>query len=159
VAPLALGDITLSENDRTQAKKLADALSMPVLARLWQMLLKGVNEVKIAPSPLSALEMLLVRIAYSAQIPTPSEIIRNMASSDSKSAQILTAQKKTPEPQVTQQIASFEQAVALFAQHKEMLLHSKLCNDVWLASFEEGKIELKLSPALPRDFTTKITGL
>ncbi|MEQ1705724.1 MAG: DNA polymerase III subunit gamma/tau, partial [Rickettsiales bacterium] len=79
VAPLALSDISLSEHDRASAKKLADALSMPVLTRLWQMLLKGISEVKIAPSPLSALEMLLVRIAYSAQLPTPIEIIRSIS--------------------------------------------------------------------------------
>jgi len=157
VAPLALSDISLSESDRTEAKKLADALSMPILTRLWQMLLKGVSEVKIAPSPLSALEMLLVRIAYSAQIPTPAEIIRNIPDSDTAQLQPqVNTEKKTPESGLKQVINSFEQAVALFAENREMLLHTQLRSDVWLSSFEEGKIELKLSAELGRDFTAKI---
>ena len=64
--------------------------------------------------------------------------------------------KKTPEPALRQVISSFEQAVALFAENREMLLHTQLCNDVWLSSFEEGKVELKLSAGLGRDFTAKI---
>jgi DNA polymerase-3 subunit gamma/tau len=158
VAPLALLDISLSESDRAEAKKLADALSMPVLTRLWQMLLKGVSEVKLAPTPLSALEMLLVRIAYSAQLPTPVEVIRNMGSAAGETVltQPANTEKKTPVPALRQVISSFEQAVALFAENREMLLHTQLRNDVWLSSFEEGKIELKLAPDLARDFTAKI---
>ena len=98
VAPLALSDVSLSEHDRASAKKLADALSMPVLTRLWQMLLKGISEVKIAPSPLSALEMLLVRIAYSAQLPTPIEVIRSISENQiAQPTQAVSTEKKTPE--------------------------------------------------------------
>lgn len=154
VAPSAVLDISLSEHDRMAAKKLADALSMPILTRLWQMLLKGISEVKIAPSPLSALEMLLVRVAYSAQLPTPAEIIRNIA--DAPAQPILPTEKKTPELAVSQKIENFEQAVSLFNHNREMLLYTQLKSDVWLVSFEAGKIELKISPDLPRDFTTKI---
>lgn len=170
VAPAAVLDISLSEHDRMAAKKMADALSMPILTRLWQMLLKGISEVKIAPSPLSALEMLLVRIAYSAQLPTPAEIIRNIA--DTPAQPTLPTEKKTPELVLSSpspsggglgrgQVATdFEQAVSLFNQHREMLLYTQLKSDVWLVSFENnnlcGKIELKISPDLPRDFTAKI---
>lgn len=77
VAPAALNDVALSENDRNQAKKFASELSMPVLTRLWQMLLKGIGEVRMAPQPLAALEMLVVRVAYAAQLPTPAEAIKN----------------------------------------------------------------------------------
>jgi len=171
VAPLALSDISLSEHDRASAKKLADALSMPVLTRLWQMLLKGISEVKIAPSPLSALEMLLVRIAYSAQLPTPIEIIRSISDNQAtQPAQAMSTEKKTPElaeqrPEVRDQrseeiISSFAQAVELFNKNREILLYTQLKTDVWLVSFESnesgGKIELKISPSLSRDFTAKI---
>ncbi|MBY0408183.1 MAG: DNA polymerase III subunit gamma/tau [Rickettsiales bacterium] len=76
VSPAALEDVSLSESDRTQAKTFAEKLTMPVLTRLWQMLLKGITEVKLAPQPLSALEMLAVRVAYAAQLPTPAEAIK-----------------------------------------------------------------------------------
>ncbi|MDE3061315.1 MAG: DNA polymerase III subunit gamma/tau, partial [Pseudomonadota bacterium] len=76
VTPAALADVSLSEHDRAAAKAMADKLAMPVLTRLWQMWLKGIGEVRMAPMPLAALEMLLVRIAYAAELPTPAEVIR-----------------------------------------------------------------------------------
>jgi DNA polymerase-3 subunit gamma/tau len=66
----------LVEGDRARGLPLAAKLSMPVLARSWQMLLKGLGEVQIAPSPLQAAEMVLVRLAYVADLPPPGEIIR-----------------------------------------------------------------------------------
>ena len=155
VAPLALSDISLSQQDREAAKKLADALSMPILTRLWQMLLKGVSEVKIAPSPLSALEMLLVRVAYSAQLPTPVEIIKNL-DTEKKTPELVVQRVEERVQRSEEIVSSFEQAVELFNKNREMLLYTKLRNDVWLSSFSSGKIELKISPDLPRDFPNKI---
>ena len=51
---------------------------MRVLSRTWQMLLKGIAEVKDAGRPLAAAEMVLVRIAYAADLPTPDEVIRSL---------------------------------------------------------------------------------
>ncbi|MGC2522469.1 MAG: DNA polymerase III subunit gamma/tau, partial [Stellaceae bacterium] len=59
----------IAEGDRERARPLADKLSMPVLARAWQMLLKGLGEVQEAPSPIQAAEMVLVRLAYVADLP------------------------------------------------------------------------------------------
>lgn len=173
VAPLALSDVSLSEHDRASAKKLADSLSMPVLTRLWQMLLKGISEVKIAPSPLSALEMLLVRIAYSAQLPTPIEVIRSISENQTTQPMpvAMATEKKTPElayvPSPSgetlgrgQVVTDFEQAVELFNKNREILLYTQLKTDVWLAAFESnesgGKIELKIAPHLSRDFTARV---
>src|SRR5260370_9369427 len=66
----------LVEGDRARGLPLAAKLSMPALARSWQMLLKGLGEVQIAPSPLQAAEMVLVRLAYAADLPPPGEIVR-----------------------------------------------------------------------------------
>ena len=49
---------------------------MPALARVWQMLLKGLGEVQAAPSPIQAAEMVLVRLAYVADLPAPAELVR-----------------------------------------------------------------------------------
>jgi DNA polymerase III subunit gamma/tau len=49
-----------------------------VLARTWQMLLKGLEEVQVAPSPIQAAEMVLVRLAYVADLPAPAELIRSI---------------------------------------------------------------------------------
>ena len=64
--------------ERTRGRAFAEKLSMRVLARTWQMLLKGIEEVAAAGRPLAAAEMVLVRIAYAADLPTPDEVIRSL---------------------------------------------------------------------------------
>lgn len=64
------------ENERTKGKALSATLRMPVLTRAWQLLLKGLGEVNIAPSPLAAAEMVLVRLAYAAELPTPGDAVK-----------------------------------------------------------------------------------
>jgi DNA polymerase-3 subunit gamma/tau len=76
IVPAVADDISLGETERTRGRALAAALSMRVLSRTWQMLLKGTAEVQEAGRPLAAAEMLLVRIAYVADLPTPDEAIR-----------------------------------------------------------------------------------
>ena len=76
VVPAVADDISLGEAERTRGRAMATALSMRVLSRTWQMLLKGIAEVQAAGRPLAAAEMVLVRIAYVADLPTPDEAIR-----------------------------------------------------------------------------------
>ncbi len=78
VAPEAGKDPSLSEIERQRAEALAHGLSMPVLARTWQMLLKGLGEVRSAPSALAAAEMILIRLAYSTDLPTPLDAVRQV---------------------------------------------------------------------------------
>jgi DNA polymerase-3 subunit gamma/tau len=74
--PALAEDVSLTEAERTRGRAFAAKLSMRVLARTWQMLLKGLEEVAAAGRPLAAAEMILVRIAYAADLPTPDEAIR-----------------------------------------------------------------------------------
>jgi DNA polymerase-3 subunit gamma/tau len=62
------------------------SLSMRVLSRTWQMLFKGLQEVQSAPKPLAAAEMVLVRIAYAADLPTPDEAVRSLQNGAAPSA-------------------------------------------------------------------------
>ena len=73
--PTALGEL-LSETERRRATAMAERLSLPVLARAWQMLLKGLDEAGRAPQPVAAVEMLLIRMAFTSDLPTPEEILR-----------------------------------------------------------------------------------
>ena len=68
----------LSSSERARAKSLADRLSMAALARAWQMLLKGLDEVGRAPRGIVAAEMLLIRMCYAADLPPPEEMIRRL---------------------------------------------------------------------------------
>lgn len=78
VVPNVGRDPSISEAERTRGQELAAALSMRVLSLTWQMLLKGIAEVQSAPKPLPAAEMVLVRIAYTADLPAPDEVIRSL---------------------------------------------------------------------------------
>ena len=78
VVPALADDVSLAETERTRGRAFAAKLSMRVLARTWQMLLKGIEEVAAAGRPLAAAEMILVRIAYAADLPTPDEVIRSL---------------------------------------------------------------------------------
>ena len=77
-AGAASADPTASEAERARATDLAARLSMPALARAWQMLLKGHEEVRASPRPLAAADMVLVRLAYASDLPPPSELARRL---------------------------------------------------------------------------------
>ncbi len=69
----------LSEAERTRGAALADRLSVPVLARAWQMLLKGVAEVETAPDRRAAAEMVLIRLCHVAELPPPGDLVRRLS--------------------------------------------------------------------------------
>ena len=64
------------EAERVRGREMAAKLSMAALTRAWQMLLKGLDEVRMAPTPLLAAEMIVVRLAYAAELPTPAEAVK-----------------------------------------------------------------------------------
>ncbi|MGJ4946021.1 DNA polymerase III subunit gamma/tau [Bradyrhizobium sp. HKCCYLS1011] len=76
VVPATADNVAFSETERLRARDFATKLSMRVLSRMWQMLLKGIAETQSATRPAAAAEMVLVRIAYAADLPTPDEAIR-----------------------------------------------------------------------------------
>jgi DNA polymerase III subunit gamma/tau len=76
LAPSAAEDPTIPEAERVRGGTLATHLSLPVLARAWQMLLKGLAETQTAPHPGQSAEMVLIRLAYAADLPTPADLVR-----------------------------------------------------------------------------------
>ena len=69
-----------SATDAKRAAGLAGRLQMGALSRTWQMLLKGAGEVQLAPQPMTALDMLIVRLCYAAELPTPADLIERLES-------------------------------------------------------------------------------
>ncbi|MDX2309603.1 MAG: DNA polymerase III subunit gamma/tau [Hyphomicrobium sp.] len=86
----------LSAEERRRAQSLAGEVSLALLARLWQMLLKGLDEAGKAPDGYAAAEMVLIRIAYMADLPPPEEIIKAIGRSDRRNGGA-GAQEKRPE--------------------------------------------------------------
>ncbi|QFR34329.1 DNA polymerase III subunit gamma/tau [Ancylobacter sp. TS-1] len=78
ILPETADDPALVEAERTRGRDFARGLSMRVLARAWQMLTKGLAEVQQAAKPMQAAEMVLVRLAYASDLPTPDEALRRL---------------------------------------------------------------------------------
>lgn len=76
VAPDAASSLGLAAQAAERAATMAKALSLPVLARAWQMLLKGIDEVRTAPDAAAAAEMLLLRLACVSDLPSPADLAR-----------------------------------------------------------------------------------
>ena len=76
IVPGVADEPGVPEIERVQGKIMAEGLSMAALSRAWQMLMKGLGEVRMAPRPEQAAEMVLVRLAYAADLPTPADAIK-----------------------------------------------------------------------------------
>jgi len=68
----------LPKGEQERLENLADSLSMPTLGRTWQILLKGLGEVNIAPNPQKAAEMVIIRLAYAADLPDPADLVKKL---------------------------------------------------------------------------------
>jgi DNA polymerase-3 subunit gamma/tau len=82
IVPAVADDVSLAEIERSRGRAFAASLSMRVLSRAWQMLFRGVPDVQTAGKPIAAAEMVLVRIAYAADLPTPDDLIRLLGESN-----------------------------------------------------------------------------
>ncbi|MBM9402834.1 DNA polymerase III subunit gamma/tau [Gluconacetobacter azotocaptans] len=76
----------LPEAERARGGALADRLSVPVLGRTWQMLLKGLSEIEMAPDRREAAEMILIRLCYVADLPPPGDLVRRLTGKDGAGA-------------------------------------------------------------------------
>ncbi len=95
VTPKAADDPMTPEAERVRGRDMAQRLSMAALARAWQMLLKGLGEVRAAPRPLQAAEMILVRLVYASGLPTPEEALKSLKKED---APVSSPTSSAPEP-------------------------------------------------------------
>ncbi len=78
ITPDAAEDPTVSPDERTRGAQMAEDLPMRVLTRLWQMLLKALEEVSMAPNAMMAAEMAIIRLTHVADLPSPEELVRKL---------------------------------------------------------------------------------
>ncbi|MEI7669675.1 MAG: DNA polymerase III subunit gamma/tau, partial [Pseudomonadota bacterium] len=137
ITPQAFGDISFSEEERGFAKEIADKTQITVTTKFWQMLLKGLQEAKIAPDPATSVEMTFIRIAHSSDLPSPADLIRKIQNNES----VKPSNSDTQKPQAmsliptsqalplannqaataTIALANFEQVAELFKQKREVI--------------------------------------
>ncbi len=81
ITPDAAEDPTVSPDERVRGKQMSDDLPMRVLSRMWQMLLKSLEEVSMAPNAMMAAEMAIIRLTHVADLPTPEELVKKLQDS------------------------------------------------------------------------------
>ena len=79
ITPEAAEDPTVSPDERARGLAMAENLPMRVLTRLWQMLLKSLDEVAAAPNAMMAAEMAIIRLTHVADLPSPEELVRKLS--------------------------------------------------------------------------------
>jgi len=86
VTPKAAEALGVPEMERTRGLEMANGLTMAALTRAWQMLLKGLGEVQSAPSALQGAEMILVRLMYGLELPSPADVLKKLQQSPQPSS-------------------------------------------------------------------------
>ena len=187
LVPEAVKDNGLSQAERVRGGDFAQRLSIRILARTWQMLLKGLGEVKQADRPIMAAEMVLVRLAHAADLPTPDEALRMLRDgSGAVGGQAMASAPRPPSgggntalaarpvlasanpapmmaPAPRAQalpavtVASLEDVVALASQNRDITLKLALERDVRPVRFEQGRIEFSLASGSSRTIATDLS--
>ena len=132
IVPALIQDVTISETERVRGQKLADSLSMAQLTRTWQMLLKGLSEIKNADYPMKAFEMVLIRLAYAAELPTPAELVGELKKKSETASIGLTVAASTAIVQPKKESAHKEEKIVAVShqENAEPLIVFKSMNDV-----------------------------
>jgi DNA polymerase-3 subunit gamma/tau len=161
-------DPAIGEEERRRGGEMARLLAMGPLSRAWQILLKGLQEIKDSPRPLASAEMVLIRLAYAADLPSPEEALRKLAETGEAPAARAAPFPSAPrgpsgggaalraEPRVAPVVvppprapgpvlARFEDVVALAKTKRDIQLQAALEADVRLQRFEPGSIAFSLT--------------
>jgi DNA polymerase-3 subunit gamma/tau len=121
VVPSIAEDPSYAEAERSRGREFAAGLSMRVLSRTWQMLLKGIAETQSAAKPLAAAEMVLVRIAYAAGLPSPEDLISVVSGDDAPGASAAGSAGVTGKPNGNGPRAAIAAPAAASAVPREFL--------------------------------------
>ena len=78
ITPNINEDPTITPDERNRGTEFSQILSMRVLTRMWQMLIKSLDEIKIAPSPIMAAEMIIIRLTHAADLPPTDDLIKKI---------------------------------------------------------------------------------
>ncbi|MDE2012238.1 MAG: DNA polymerase III subunit gamma/tau [Alphaproteobacteria bacterium] len=175
VAPGAEGFFDGGSGEAKRAAEMAQKLSVPSLTRAWQMLLKGLIEVRDATRPLAACEMALIRLSYAADLPPTDKLVKDLLENGSKPhtalaptggegrgegarprasltatqfAQTAPAPEMAAAPDVM--LRSLEDLAALALAKGAPVLKVHIENDMHLLALEPGRIEFRPSARAPR---------
>ncbi|WP_404400018.1 DNA polymerase III subunit gamma/tau [Pelagibacterium halotolerans] len=167
IVPSAADDPVLTPDEKTRGADLANRLGLRILTRTWQILSGGLNEIAQSGNGLQAAEMVLIRLIYAADLPSPDELIEKLTGQPQETAAAPSAPAPTgggfsaratapmprpqpqnePRAQAAQPMPqSYTELVALAGEKRDILLKHALESDMKPVSFEAGRIEVALTP-------------
>ena len=163
----------LPETERTRGAEIADRLTVPTLARAWQMLLKGVGEVETAPDRRAAAEMVLIRLCHVSDMPSPGDLVRRLMVSGASAPQpsasgpagggVRAVANGAPvtmaAPDNAPRLSSFREVAAYVESQREPTLHAHLLHSVHVVRFAPPVIEWRQAPDAPRDLPSRLAAL
>ncbi|MDR3448264.1 MAG: DNA polymerase III subunit gamma/tau [Alphaproteobacteria bacterium] len=179
VIPEFANDPALAEYDRQLLTDLSD-IKIPALARAWQILLKGVSEVQSASHPAQAAEMVLIRLAYASDLPSPADLVKQLKDSvasgsapasappsggggGSRAKMALGGGGGVVAQTVTEAVAvvgpqpqNFREIVALFSEHREAGLHAQLYGQVHFVACAGGNLEIRVGSGAPANLAGRV---
>jgi DNA polymerase-3 subunit gamma/tau len=176
VAPAAEGFFDGGSAEAARASAIAAQLSVPSLTRAWQLLLKGLLEVRDATRPIAAAEMALIRLAYAAELPPTDKLVHDLVDAEptpaarTSSAASGVSSAKSPSPSVSASGAtaramnapapsreenpaaprSLDDLARLAQANGATALKVQIENFVRLVHMEPGKIEFRPDDRAPR---------
>ncbi|MCQ0970277.1 DNA polymerase III subunit gamma/tau [Paracoccus sp. TK19116] len=184
INPSALDDPTTSPDERTRGQDLAERVPMRVLTRMWQMLLKSLEEVSVAPNAMMAAEMAVIRLTHVSDLPDPEALIRKVQQAQAAgefNRQAAPAEAATPAPRAAAahpapvahqgsgqatalavtpdafaDYPDFDAVVALITRMRDMVLLTQVENHVALVRYSPGRIEFEPRGDAPRDLAQRL---
>ena len=178
ITPDAAEDPTVSPDERARGQAFAQGLQMRSLTRMWQMLLKALEEVGNAPNAMMAAEMAVIRLTHVADLPSPDDLVRKlrdtpMPRSDAPAprpapaggsgpvARGGAAQAHAIAPDAEQALArfrTFPQVLELIRANRDVKLLVEIENYVRLTRYTPGRIEFEPAPGAASDLAARIAG-
>ena len=171
IMPTATQDAAMSPEEFSRGSEFAKSLTLQSLTRAWQLLTKGLQDLKDSPRPLAAADMVLERLAYASDLPSPEDVIRRLSSGAlppagapprapapgggggaSAMAQMRTTQAAAPSnapmasaaPRV--EVRNLQDIATLAQVHRDIQLKIAVERDIRLVRFEQGSLEFSLTP-------------
>ncbi|MFV0358929.1 DNA polymerase III subunit gamma/tau [Tropicimonas sp.] len=186
ITPEAAEDPTVPPAERDRGRTMAAALTMPVLTRMWQMLLKALEEVALAPNAMMAAEMAIIRLTHVADLPTPGDLVRRFqdlpppAPAGGPGNGGRASARSGPAPaapssasggavgggpvaalarapgEALAHYTSFERVTELISAHREVPLLIEIERTLKLARYSPGRIEFEPTPDAAPDLAQRL---
>lgn len=185
ITPEAANDPTIGPDERARGQGMAEKLAMRVLSRMWQMLLKALEEVTLAPNPMMAAEMAVIRLTHVADLPSPEDLLRKLSNGPAPAPSGAPATTPPQAPQgrgpsgasgmsaptarggaqpmlaeipdtALAHYPTFDSIVALIEANRDIKLLIEVKTALRLVSYQPGRISFQPTERAPADLTQRL---